>query len=267
MSRPQVVAHRGASEDVAEHTLASYQRALDDGADALECDVRLTRDGHLVCVHDRRLERTSDGRGVLSTKRLEELAALDWDTRRSAWADLDDEAEPPDHNAGKILTLHDLLAMVHDWHRPVQVAIETKHPVRYSGWVEQRLVQTLAGFGWAQPVYGAEVPVRVMSFSVMSLSRLRRMAPAVSRVLLVKSDVPAAMRAGRLPPGVTTVGLQRRLVRAHPRWVGRLQERGNAVHVWVVNDLADVDLCTELGVEALITDRPRAVRAHLERST
>jgi glycerophosphoryl diester phosphodiesterase len=46
-----------------------------------------------------------------------------------------------------------------------------------------------------------------------------------------------------------------------------LQERGNAVHVWVVNDLADVDLCTELGVEALITDRPRAVRAHLERST
>ncbi len=103
-----------------------------------------------MCVHDRRLERTSDGRGVLSTKRLEELAALDWDTRRSAWADLDDEVELPDRNAGKILTLHDLLAMVHDWHRPVQVAIETKHPVRYSGRVEQRLVQTLASFGWAQ---------------------------------------------------------------------------------------------------------------------
>lgn len=79
---------------------------------------------------------------MLSTKRLEELAALDWDTRRSAWADLDDEVELPDRNAGKILTLHDLLAMVRDWHRPVQVAIETKHPVRYSGRVEQRLVQS-----------------------------------------------------------------------------------------------------------------------------
>src|SRR3954451_24442389 len=77
-SPPQVVAHRGASEDEAEHTLAAYRRAIDDGADGLECDVRLTRDGVLVCVHDRRIDRTSSGRGVVSTLELAELADLDF---------------------------------------------------------------------------------------------------------------------------------------------------------------------------------------------
>ena len=55
---PFVVAHRGASADLPEHTRAAYERALEEGADAVECDVRLTRDGHLVCVHDRKLDRT-----------------------------------------------------------------------------------------------------------------------------------------------------------------------------------------------------------------
>jgi glycerophosphoryl diester phosphodiesterase len=58
-----VVAHRGSSAEEPEHTLSAYQRAIEVGADALECDVRLTADGHLVCVHDRRVNRTSNGQG------------------------------------------------------------------------------------------------------------------------------------------------------------------------------------------------------------
>jgi glycerophosphoryl diester phosphodiesterase len=50
-----VVAHRGSSGLHAEHTLIAYETAIEEGADALECDVRLTRDGVLVCVHDRRV--------------------------------------------------------------------------------------------------------------------------------------------------------------------------------------------------------------------
>ena len=61
--RPQVVAHRGASHEIAEHTLGAYIAALDAGAGGLECDVRLTVDGHLVCVHDRDLRRTVSHRG------------------------------------------------------------------------------------------------------------------------------------------------------------------------------------------------------------
>ena len=70
------MAHRGSSAAHAEHTLAAYELALDEGADALECDVRLTRDGVLVCVHDRRIDRVSDGRGVLSTLELADLTDL-----------------------------------------------------------------------------------------------------------------------------------------------------------------------------------------------
>ena len=68
--RPQVVAHRGASYENAEHTLGAYVAALDAGAEGLECDVRLTADGHLVCVHDRDLRRTAGRRDAISTLEL-----------------------------------------------------------------------------------------------------------------------------------------------------------------------------------------------------
>ena len=90
--RPRVLAHRGASDVLAEHTLSAYLRAIDDGADGLECDVRLTADGHLVCVHDRTVQRTSSGRGHVSTLELADLNDLDWVSWKQPWSDLDDEA-------------------------------------------------------------------------------------------------------------------------------------------------------------------------------
>ena len=75
---PLVVAHRGSSYALAEHTLDAYLRAIEEGADALECDVRLTRDGHLVCVHDRTVDRTSSGHGVVSDFDLDDLRGFDF---------------------------------------------------------------------------------------------------------------------------------------------------------------------------------------------
>jgi len=72
-SEVEVVAHRGASALAPEHTLAAYRQALELGADAVECDVRMTSDGVLVCVHDRRINRTSTGRGVVSALSLADL--------------------------------------------------------------------------------------------------------------------------------------------------------------------------------------------------
>ena len=90
--RIQVIAHRGSSEDAPEHTLAAYRQAIEDGADALECDVRLTADGHLVCVHDRRVNRTSNGRGAVSTLELAQLNELDF----GSWMTPSGGAEAPD---------------------------------------------------------------------------------------------------------------------------------------------------------------------------
>ena len=122
--RPQVVAHRGSSATNAEHTLGAYVAALDEGAEALECDVRLTADGHLVCVHDRDLRRTANQHRVVSTMELAELEQLDFASWKQPWADLDDEAPEMDPELGKVLTLRRLLETVADYPRHVELAID-----------------------------------------------------------------------------------------------------------------------------------------------
>jgi glycerophosphoryl diester phosphodiesterase len=248
--RPQVVAHRGASDALAEHTLPAYRRALDEGADALECDVRLTADGHLVCVHDRRVERTSDGHGPVSTLELAELNALDFGSWKHPWRDLDDEAPDLDPEGSRVLTLVTLLEAVATAKRPVWLAIETKHPTRYAGLVERRLVETLSGY---------DVPTRVMSFSWLSLRRIRDLASELPTVFLM-DRVPIRFRDGGLPSGCRIAGYSIETVRTRPEQVRRTHERGNQVYVYTVNDPDDVMRCLELGVDAIITDRPGHTR-------
>ena len=84
LTGPEVVAHRGATAEAPEHTLAAYRRAAAIGADAVECDVRMTRDGVLVCVHDRQIAHTSNGRGVVSALHLDELEQFHFGARKSS---------------------------------------------------------------------------------------------------------------------------------------------------------------------------------------
>jgi glycerophosphoryl diester phosphodiesterase len=266
----QVVAHRGASEDAPEHTLAAYTKAIEDGADALECDVRLTADGHLVCVHDRRINRTSNGRGAVSALELADLAALDFGSWKTGEAykgrdeDPDWEHRPEDREATSVLTLERLLGLVADAGRRVELAIETKHPTRWAGQVEDRLLTLLKRFGLDAPATAEESQVRVMSFSARSLHRVRAASPTLPTVHLTQFVSPR-LRDGRLPPGVRIAGPSIRIVRNHPLYVERLKQAGHQVHVWTVNEPADVDLCVGLGVDAIITNRPRAVLGQLGR--
>ncbi|KFG72310.1 glycerophosphodiester phosphodiesterase [Streptomyces mutabilis] len=268
--RIQVVAHRGASEDAPEHTLAAYRKAIEDGADALECDVRLTADGHLVCVHDWRVNRTSNGRGAVSALELADLAALDFGARRTRefWRTRDEQPDwehrPEDREETSVLTLERLLQLVSDAGRRVELAIETKHPTRWAGQVEERLLVLLKRFGLDAPASAADSPVRVMSFSARSLLRVRAASPTLPTVYLMQFVSPR-LRDGRLPAGVRIAGPSIRIVRNHPAYVERLKRAGHQVHVWTVNETEDVDLCADLGVDAIITNRPRAVLDHLGR--
>ena len=264
--RPHVVAHRGASADEAEHTLAAYARALDEGADGLECDVRLTRDGVLVCVHDRRIDRTSSGRGVVSTLEIADLADLDFGSWHRAGAradDLDGSGEEPEWDRTSVLTLDRLIEVVTDCGRQVELAIETKHPTRYAGLVELTLVEVLARHGLTRPAADAQVRARVMSFAGASLRRLRALAPAVPTVYLLER-VPMRMRDGSLPAGAIAAGPSLRLLRSFPAYVERVHDAGGEVHVWTVDDPDDVAFVAGLGVDVIITNRPGAVRRQLE---
>jgi glycerophosphoryl diester phosphodiesterase len=253
--RPHVVAHRGASHDKAEHTLGAYVAALDAGADGLECDVRLTADGHLVCVHDRNLRRTASRRGLVSTMELAELSELDFAAWKNPWADLDDEAPDRDETLDGVLTLRKLLETVADYERPVEVAIETKHPTRYGGLVEKRLVEMLRDFGWHQ----ADSPVRAMSFSFTALQRLERMAPEVQIVqLLDRAQYWPMLRRVIGDDWIVGPGIIE--VREHPRLGRSIARSGHDMHVWTVNTKEDLDLCVDLGVKAVISDRPAYMR-------
>ena len=252
--RPQVVAHRGASHENAEHTLRAYLAALDAGAEGLECDVRLTADGHLVCVHDRNLRRTASRRGVVSTMELADLDRLDFASWKNPWADLDDEAPDLDTELDKVLTLRRLFETVADYDRHVEMAIETKHPTRYGGLVERRVVELLREFGWA----GAGSPARVMSFSWTALARLRRQAPELPVVMLVdRAHHWPALR--RVIGDDWMLGPSVRELQEHPGLRRQMLASGRDLHVWTVNTPDDLQLCVDLGVKAVITDRPAYV--------
>ena len=97
-----------------------------------------------------------------------------------------------------------------------------------------------------------------MSFSALSMRRMRQLAPSIPTVLLM-DRVPFRMRNGSLPLGVRIAGVSIDIVRAHPRFPARVHAQGNQVHVWTVDRTADVELCVDVGVDAIITNRPAKV--------
>ncbi len=215
--------------------------------------MRLTADRHLVCVHDRRVERTSDGAGAVSALELAQLEGLDWGSWKAAHGD---EAEMPMRHKARLLTLNELIRTVLKAPRPVDLVIETKHPTRYSGDVERALVESLDHFDLLRP---GKVNVRLMSFSTLAVQRMARLAPDLDRVQLV--ELPTTLRfADVLPANVHIVGPRVAVLRRLPSFVRRQHGFGREVHVWTVDDPADVRMCLELGVDAIITNRPGMVR-------
>lgn len=246
-----VFAHRGASAALPEHTLDAYLLALAQGADGLECDVRMTRDGHLVCLHDGRLERTSNGRGRVSDHTLDQLETLDFGSWRGT-------------GPARLVTLDRLLHAVRAAARPVRLLIETKHPSRYGAEVERRLVALLHRHRLAAPRPGDPVQVTVMSFSALAVRRVRLLAPTLPTVLLLQV-LPPGLPADRLPFGCRIAGPGIGLVRARPGLVPALRQAGNQVYVWTVNAPADLALVRRHRVDGVITDRPVAALEALGR--
>jgi glycerophosphoryl diester phosphodiesterase len=248
-----VFAHRGGADALPEHTLAAYLRALDEGADGVECDVRLTRDGHLVCVHDRRLNRTSNGTGRVSGKTLAQLEALDFASWHPAAAT---EEWVEDH--ARLLTLERLLDALREHGGPVRLLIETKHPSRYGADVEHRLVEMLHRYGLAEPKPDDPIQVTVMSFAALALRRIRRLAPGIPTVYLLEI-MPPGVGPGRLPFGARIAGPGIGLIRSRPQLISALRAAGHQTYIWTVNQEPDLDLVLAQHPDGIISDRPKFV--------
>jgi len=256
-THPFVVAHRGASAERPEHTLGAYELALQQGADGVECDVRLTRDGHLVCVHDRRIDRTSTGTGLVSDLTLAELKRFDW----GAWH-TSRQARESQEDTG-VLALDDLVRLVLDWKRPVKVFIETKHPVRYGALVESKVLALLHRYGIASPASADLSRAVVMSFSAAAVWRIRRAAPMLPTVLLGETSRYLGGGAATTV-GATAVGPSIATLREHPELVDRAAAQGRAMYCWTVDHYEDVTFCRDLGVGWIATNYPGRTKAWLE---
>ena len=242
-----VAAHRGASHEFPEQTLAAYEEALRQGADGLECDIRLTKDGHIVCIHDKRVDRTSNGTGLVRDLTLAELRALDfggWHTSRSLGDAQGDTG---------ILTLERLIELAQDQDRPVTLFIEVKEHNRN---LERALVELLNRHGLANPTSADQARVAVISFYPDALLRVRHLAPNLPTVQLGPALLGPGTRLLASTVGATAIGPSIQTLRANPELVELAASQGLDTYCWTVNDQRDVQYARDLGVHWIATDHP-----------
>ena len=267
MTRPRVIAHRGASRRWPEHSRPAYVQALADGADGLECDVRLTADGVPVCWHDASVDRTSDGTGPVREHTLDQLRRLD----------VLGGARPPSGGSWDgpaVLSLAELVGLAIGAGRPVTLAIELKHPVPYGWAAEDAVLQVLDDAGW-RPGARSPLTVSLMSFHPGSLLRLHRSVPAEHLMPLIDAGTPQDLAAeiADLPAGevmalvaqsgaladaaaVGGVGPSLRFLRENPERVERWRAHGLTLRVWTVDEPDDLALCVAAGASEITTNVP-----------
>lgn len=231
---PKIIAHRGASAHAPENTLKAFQMALEQGADGIELDVMLTKDGRLVVIHDDTVDRTTNGTGKVREMTLAELKALDFG-----------QGEP-------IPTLDEVFE---GFGGKFLINVELKN---YSTMLD-RLPVTVAELVTAFNLAGS---VLISSFNPLNLPRFHRRVPETPLGLLTlpgkangltshlfhfnalhsfHEDVDAALVAAE---------------HAHSR----------QVNVWTVDDPAELHRLADLGVDAIITNDPQQTREILETS-
>jgi len=249
---PLVIAHRGASGLAPEHTLAAYDLAIELGADTIEQDLQLTRDGVLVVLHDETLDRTARGpaencSGPVHEKLLAELEGCDF----GAWFDERIPGSDIRFSGQRIVTLD---ALLQRYGTRVRYYIETKQPERAPG-MERALLSLLATHRLL-PRRGEKSPVIVQSFSAESLRRVRELEPDLPLVQLLGEDIamPFDLAFGVIAEYADGIGPERSRVDA--ALMAAARRHGLFVHPYTVNEPAEMIRLLDLGVDGLFTDRP-----------
>lgn len=246
------IAHRGASAYAPENTFAAYDLALSLGADAIELDVRETRDGELVVLHDETVDRTTRGRHLDSTI----ISGLNWkdlaDRDAGSWFnDHNSLFARPEYEAARIPRLRDVFER---YGHTLTYFIELKHAPCNTG-MEEKLVDVVRRFGLS----GQRGPSKIVveAFSQPCLQKLRALDEDVALVQLFHAY--ATGRAIRsylvaLPSYCTGIGPCARSVES--RLVDAAHLHGLHVYAWTVNDPLEMRALSDLEVDGIVTDFP-----------
>ena len=243
-----VIAHRGGRSLGPENTLYTYRRAVDLGVDVLEIDVQLTLDNHLAVIHDKTVDRTTNGSGTVESFKLADLQKLDAGYRWSA----DQGNRFPLRGKGiKIPSL----AEVFQAFPQMRINIESKDPRPAA---ITSLCQTILGHNMSQKVM-------IASFDAGTLNGFRAVCPGVatsagaSEAILfyslqkmhLESAYSPVVQALQIPQAYGDLQVVTK------RFVEAAHARNLKVHVWTVNGVDSMKTLLQLGVDGIMTDYPQ----------
>lgn len=232
-------AHRGARRAAPENTLAAFAKALQLGADGIELDTLLSKDGVLVVCHNLEVDATSNGLGRVQDFSLSELREFDF----GGWFD-------PAFAGEKIPTLNEVFDLVGS---RLLVNIEMKSvSLRGDG-----LATATAAFIKARNLYDQVI---VSSFNPLALRRVHRLDPRIEIGLLYSPDLPIYLRQAWLLPWVKPHALHPEHTMVDAGYMAWAQRAGYDVNVWTVNEEAEMQRLLDLGVNSIITDAPDRLR-------
>jgi len=233
-----VIAHRGASAVAPENTLAAFRKALELGAGFIETDLQLSRDARLVGLHDETLDRTTDGRGPVSAKTLEQLRRLD----AGSWFRMSSHHAGAGFAGERIPTIEEILAFGREYEIGLHLEIK---PLGPSG-AEHAIVGALHACGEvARSV--------VISFDASTLRRVHQLDPLIMTGFLFSDRLPAPVATA---VGVGARQLLPRVDRVTPELVKDAHAHDLKVVAWTANSPDEMRKLMNEGVDGIITDYP-----------
>lgn len=228
----KIVAHRGYSGKYPELSPIAFEEALKLPIAGIECDVRLTRDGKVVVQHDKDVDRTSNGTGFVAEMDFAELRRLNIGT-----------PEAPQ----QMMLFDELLEMLQDYPGK-ELFVETKHPTRFLGEIEEQVALRLRYAGLHE-----DPRISLISFAHGAIRRFTRLLPELDSYYLVdprdkifRLTQLFVCNPKGLGPSITQAKEQRKLVGL----------RGRPTYIWTVDDPADMLWCRDMGVEVMATNLP-----------
>lgn len=251
--RPRVMGHRGAAGLVPENTIASFRAALEAGADVLEMDVHATRDGHVVVLHDATLDRTTDGSGEVRALTLDELRRLDASARFEA---APGHVPRPFERPLRVPTFDEVLAAFPG--ARLNVEIKQADPA-----IEEAVLAVLdRHHARSRVLLAAEHAVIARRIRAAAPDVLTGMSAEDVYAFLTSQDDPAYRTPGfalQVPVRFGDMPI------VTPQTVARAHALGMEVHVWTIDDPAEMDELLAMGVDGLITNVPHVAAAAVER--
>ncbi len=238
----KIIAHRGASDYAPENTMEAFDLAHKMKSDGLELDVRLTKDGQPVVIHDSSIDRTSDGKGYVEQMTYRELLMYDFSYKFSE-----------KYKNVKIPLLRDVLCFVKD--TGLILNIEIKFGECRDNGIEQKIVSLVDEFNIAQQII-------ISSFNHYSLVRIKNLCPKLVTAPLYSCGLyqpwvyAGLLGAEGIHPAASSINTDE---------TSLCRKNGLFVNVWTVNDPQDIKKYAIMGVDAIITNVPDIARTVLNR--